>query len=630
MTSHVDGPASPAQSRSRFFGLMLGSLGVVFGDIGTSPIYALREALVHAADNGLDHEEVVGIVSLLLWALTLIVTVKYVLLVLRADNHGEGGTLSLLALAQEALGRRTTLLFILGVIGAALFYGDAVITPAISVLSAVEGLKLVAPSLGTMVLPLTVAILVLLFAIQSRGTESVSRWFGPITLVWFLALAGLGLMNLLPRLSVLEALNPVHAVSFVAGHGLVSLAVMGSVFLAVTGAEALYADMGHFGSGPIRVAWGSFVFPALALNYLGQGALVLERPDALDNPFFLMAPGWAVLPLVILATLATIIASQAVISGAYSLTQQAIQLGLLPRLEIRHTSESLRGQIYMPKVNWYLLAIVLLLVVLFGSSSALANAYGIAVTGTMVATSLLAYFVLWRSWKWPRLVSAAVIGPLLLLELVFLGANLTKVLEGGWMPLVLGVVVGALMVIWVRGTKLVFNKSRASSIGIFELVRMLERSKPLDTSGTAVFLTSDADIAPAALMHNLKHNHVLHERNLVLTVRVTNDPRVPEDERLSVESLGERFTRVSVRFGYMEEPNIPKAMAQMRKFGVKFDIMSTSFFLSRRSFRAVASAGMPLWQDRVYIALTKAATDATDYYRIPSGRVVELGQQFTV
>ena len=503
---------------SGFWKLVLGSIGVVYGDIGTSPLYALREALHGASADGLAEREVIGIVSLLLWTLILIVTLKYVVLILRADNNGEGGTLSLLALAQRAVGKRTTPLFVLGVAGAALFYGDAAITPAISVLSAVEGLKLVTPALDPYVLPITVAILVALFWVQGHGTARVSALFGPITLVWFVTIAVLGLLHAGDRPVIFTAFSPVAAVGFLVEHGFGSLAVMGSVFLAVTGAEALYADMGHFGRGPIRFAWTALVFPALALNYLGQGSLVLADPAAAENSFFLLAPSWGLLPLVLLATAATVIASQAVITGAYSLTHQAVQLGLLPRLETRHTSEALVGQIYMPRVNWTLLAAVLMLVFLFGSSGALASAYGIAVTGTMVVTSLLAFTVFRRAWGWSPLAALAVVTPMLALEIVFLGANLLKVLDGGYVPLLLGVVVGALMTTWVRGTAIVRRKAHNESVPLDSLVEMLKKSEPARVPGCAVFLTSDPDGAPSALLHNLKHNRVLHARNIIVTV----------------------------------------------------------------------------------------------------------------
>jgi KUP system potassium uptake protein len=621
----------PLDRRSpQFWKLVLGSVGVVYGDIGTSPLYALREGLGAAGRDGLDETEVIGIVSLLIWTLVVIVTLKYVVLILRADNRGEGGTLSLLALAQRAVGRRTTPLFILGVAGAALFYGDAAITPAISVLSAVEGLELVAPHLAAYVLPITVVIIVGLFWIQSGGTGRVSILFGPITVVWFLVLAGLGLLHAGDRPAIFAALNPAHAVGFLITHGFGGLAVMGAVFLAVTGAEALYADMGHFGRGPIRTAWLGLVFPALALNYLGQGSLVLARPETVSNPFFLMAPDWGLLPLVVLATCATVIASQAVISGAYSLTQQAVQLGLLPRLEIQHTSESQVGQVYMPRVNWMLLAAVLGLVFVFGSSSALASAYGIAVTGTMIVTSLLAFTVFRRAWGWPLPAVLAVILPLLAIEVIFLVANLEKFFEGGYVPLLLAGLVGLLMTTWVRGTRIAQLKARVGTLTLEQVIAMMKKSSPARAPGTAVFLTSDPDVAPSALLHNLKHNHVLHSRNVVVTVQVGTTPRVADRERLEVEQINESFWRIRVNFGYLEQPNVPRALALARREGLALEMMSTSYFLNRRSFRPSPDSSMPLWQDKLYIGMTKAATDASSFYRLPSNRVLELGQQLVV
>ncbi|WP_237153448.1 potassium transporter Kup [Oryzibacter oryziterrae] len=623
-TAHASHP------KAGFWTLALGSIGVVYGDIGTSPLYALRESLNHAAADGLTQEEVVGIVSLLLWSLTLIVTIKYVIFILRADNRGEGGTLSLLALAQEAVGRRTLALFLLGVAGAALFYGDAIITPAISVLSAVEGLELASPGFTNYVLPLTVVILIALFAIQNQGTGSVSAWFGPITLVWFLIMGALGVMHIGDDLSILAALNPIEAIRFVVIHGFGAFTVMGSVFLAVTGAEALYADMGHFGRKPIQFAWIVVVFPALALNYLGQGSMVMAHPETLENPFFLMAPSWGLLPLVGMATVATVIASQAVISGAFSLTQQAIQLGLLPRLEIRHTSEAQVGQIYMPKVNWLLLVGVLFLVFTFRSSSALGNAYGIAVTGTMVSTSLMAFIVFWRAWHWPLWKVSAVIAPLLVVEMVFLTSNMLKLFEGGYVPLFFAAMVGLMMWTWVRGSDLTLAKARAETIPLADLIGMLQRSSAVVSKGTAVFMTSDPEIAPSALMHNLKHNHVIHQNNVVVKVSYATAPHVAEADRITITPLDSSFTQVTVTFGYMDDANLPMALAHARKSGIKFDIMSTSFFLSRRSFKPAAQSAMPHWQNRLYIALTKQATDATSYYRLPSNRVVEIGQQFTI
>ncbi|MBP7003692.1 potassium transporter Kup [Amaricoccus sp.] len=632
MASDTPAPGGAAHQSAGFWKLTLGSIGVVYGDIGTSPLYALREALHGASRDGLLlAEEVIGIVSLLIWTLVMIVTVKYVLLILRADNRGEGGTLALLALVQGAVGRRTPLLFGLGIAGAALFYGDAAITPAISVLSAIEGLTLVQPAFEPFVIPITLAIIVALFWMQSGGTDRVSALFGPVTLVWLLTLAALGAGHAFDRPAIFHALNPYHCIRFFLEHGFGAFAVMGSVFLAVTGAEALYADMGHFGRGPIRFAWTTLVFPALTLNYLGQGSLVLARPEAAGNSFFLMAPAWGLLPLVLLATAATVIASQAVITGAYSLTQQAVQLGLLPRFEIRHTSESLVGQIYMPRVNWLLLAAVLALVLLFGSSASLASAYGIAVTGTMIVTSLLAYATFRRVWGWPATAAAAVVAPLLAVELVFFVANLLKFFSGGYLPLALALALGLAMATWVRGTAIVLGKARSASASLSSLIASLSRSKSITrVPGTAVFLTADPDIAPSSLLHNLKHNHVLHAHNLMVTVSVANTPRVPDAERLTIEYLSEDFTRITVEYGFMEEPNVPRALALARKQGVAFDIMTTSFFLSRRNFKASPDAGMPLWQDKLFIALSKSGVDATSFYRLPSNRVVELGQQMIV
>jgi KUP system potassium uptake protein len=609
----------------------MGSIGVVYGDIGTSPLYAFREAIVAATAGGeVTREAVFGVLSLIFWALVVIVTLKYVLLLLRADNNGEGGTLTLMALAQRALGRSTPLLFLLGTISGALFYGDAVITPALSVLSAVEGLKVTTPGFEPFVVPVTVVILIVLFAVQSRGTAKVAAFFGPVMLVWFVAIAVAGLYQIAAMPSILLALNPWQALSFLGSHGMIGLVTLGAVFLAVTGAEALYADLGHFGRHPIQFAWLAIVLPALVINYFGQGALVLTNPEAIKDPFFLLYPGWANLPMVLLATAATVIASQAVITGAYSLTRQAIQLGLLPRLEIRHTSETQVGQIFMPRVNAFLLAGVLLLVALFRSSSALASAYGIAVTGTMVVTAMMAFIVIWKNWKWSPLAAAALIAPFLLIDLTFLGANLLKVLEGGYMPLALGGLVMLVMYTWRRGSRLLFDKTRKQEMSLRGLVAMLEKKSPPHVPGTAVFLTSDPTSAPTALLHSLKHYKVLHEKNVILTVETADTPKVKPEERVQIEQISDTFSCVSLHFGYMETPNVPKALAIARKLGWQFDIMSTSFFLSRRSLKIAAKPGMPRWQDRLFIHLARGANDATDYFQIPTGRVVEIGTQVAV
>jgi KUP system potassium uptake protein len=625
-----EGEATP---QANLWKLTLGSIGVVYGDIGTSPLYALRESVLAAAgpDQLVSEPVVLGILSLIIWALFLVVTAKYVTVLLRADNHGEGGTLALMALANRATGGHTAPIILLGIVSGALFYGDAMITPALSVLSAVEGLKVVAPAFETYVVPLTVLILIGLFAVQSRGTARVATFFGPITLVWFAAIAAAGFWHVLSNLGVLRAFNPIYGGSFLVNHGMIGLATLGAVFLVVTGTEALYADLGHFGRGPIRFAWLTVALPALVLNYLGQGALVLADPKAVENPFFLLYPGWGQLPMVVLATAATVIASQAVITGAYSLTQQAIQLGLLPRLEIRHTSGALFGQIYMPRVNMLLLIGVLLLVLLFRSSSALASAYGIAVSGTMVVTTLMAFVVIWKVWKWSLLATATLIIPFLFIDSTFLTANLLKVFDGGWMPLALGAVVMTIMYTWRRGTALLYDKTRRHDMPIQSLLSSLEKRPPHRVTGTAVFLTGDSNSAPTALLHSLKHYKVLHEQNVILTVEISHKPTVPDSERVVIEPIGPTFLRVLVRYGFMQQPNLPRALALARKLGWQFDIMSTSFFLSRRTLKpASGSSEMPRWQEHLYIGLAKSANDATDYFQIPTGRVVEVGTQVAV
>jgi KUP system potassium uptake protein len=611
--------------------LTLGAVGVVYGDIGTSPLYALRESLRLAAADGVTRNEVLGVVSLLLWALILIVTLKYVLLLLRADNRGEGGILALLALVQHAIGRRTGVTFALGVAGAALFFGDAILTPAISVLSAVEGLELVTPVFGPYVLPIAVALLALLFLAQQWGTGAIAAWFGPITALWFAAMGAAGAVHIADDPGVLTAFNPLHGIGFLGQHGLVGIFVLGAVFLAVTGAEALYADLGHFGRRPIQLAWFAVVFPALALNYLGQGALVLAHPAALANPFFLMVPGWALLPLVLLAAAATLIASQAVITGAYSITRQAMQLGLLPRLEIVHTSAALSGQIYMPLVNWLLLAGVLALVLIFGTSSNLASAYGIAVSGTMLITTVLAFFYLREGRRWSLAVVLALVGPIALVEAAFVAATLLKFADGGYVPVLLAAALAVLMVTWVQGTAQLFQRARRMMVPLGTFIGSTAASARIAAvPGTAVFLTSDPDYTPPSLLHNLKHNKVLHEQVVILTVTNVDTPRVDEAERVTIERLDARFVRVGVRFGFMEDTNLGRALALCRRQGLKFDVMTTSFFLSRRKLLPEGRVGMPLWQDHIYITLAAIAADPSDFYRLPRDRVVELGSQMAV
>ncbi|HWX82931.1 MAG TPA: potassium transporter Kup [Xanthobacteraceae bacterium] len=614
-----------------FLTLTLGSIGVVFGDIGTSPLYAFREAVVAASPAGtISRDAVLGVLSLILWALMIVVTCKYVLILLRADNNGEGGTLSLTALASRAFGRRTAPIYILGVVGASMFLGDSVITPAISVLSAVEGLKLATPAFEHVVLGLTVAILVALFAMQSRGTAKVAAFFGPVMVVWFVAIAIAGLVNIRDDPHVLLAVNPFHGVRFLAEHGHIGLVTLGLVFLAVTGGEALYADLGHFGRKPIRAAWFALVLPALLLNYFGQGALVLADVSAIENPFYRMMPEALLLPMIALATAATVIASQAVITGAYSLVAQAIQLGLLPRLAIRHTSAEHHGQIYIPRVTAALLAGVLLLVGLFRTSSALASAYGIAVTTTMMIDGILGLLVVWKLWNWKLWQAAALVAPLVFVDTVFFSANLLKIFDGAWAPIAFGASMVLVILTWRRGTGILAQKTRRTEVPLETLVRTLTKKPPHMVPGTAVFLTSDPDFAPTALLHNLKHNKVLHEHNVILTIVTADTPRVPDAERVQMNQVSTYFTKVALKFGYMESPNVPKALAIARKLGWHFDIMSTSFFLSRRSLKPSAHSGMPRWQDRLFIVLAKSASDATDFFQIPTGRVVEVGTQVTV
>jgi KUP system potassium uptake protein len=650
------GERHSAHGSQKLLALMVGSIGVVYGDIGTSPLYAFKASIHHVATDGsaATRGEVMGVISLIFWALMIVVTLKYVVFVLSMDNKGEGGTLSLMALAQKALGKRTPWLFLIGVFGAALFYGDAIITPAISVLSAVEGMKEIAilkpylqvvdpatgevlktatgaPVQSPIVLGIAIGILVGLFLIQSRGTGRLGRYFGPITIVWFLMMGGLGLWHLLTDdWTILYALWPSYAVSFVVEHHLVSFAVLGSVFLAVTGAEALYADMGHFGRKPIRYAWALLVLPCLTLCYLGQGALVLKDPGAAENPFFSLAPdGGGRIALVMLATVATIIASQAVISGAFSLTQQAIQLGLLPRMEIKRTNETQYGQIYMPQVNWILMVGVLMLTVMFQSSTALAAAYGISITGEMMMSTCMMFIVIWRLWNKPLWMAIAVAAPFLLVELVFFSSNALKILSGGFVPILLAIALVIVIWTWVRGTRILSDLTRRDE-SLAKLFETLSHHPPHRVRGTAIFLTADPDIAPAALMHNLKHNQVLHEKIIILTVKTLQTPHVAEAERLTVEDYMPDVKRVTLTFGFMETPNVVKALTGARKSGLKFDIMKTSFFLSRRTVIPSESSGMPLWQDHLFIFLARNATNATDFFHIPSGRAVELGNQVMV
>ncbi|AJD40281.1 potassium transporter protein Kup 1 [Rhizobium gallicum bv. gallicum R602sp] len=617
----------------KLFYLTLGSVGVVYGDIGTSPLYAFREALKPIAHDGITRFEIISLISLMLWALTIIVTLKYVLLLLRADNEGEGGTLSLLALLMKTANGHTALLLTLGMAGAALFLGDAMITPALSVLSAVEGVKLMAPSLSAYIVPISAAILVVLFVFQSHGTGVMARFFGPITALWFIVMAIAGISHISDDYGILAAFNPYYAVSFLLHEGFFGIIVLGAVFLTVTGAEALYADLGHFGRRPIQWAWFALVFPSLALNYLGQGALVLGNPQAMSEPFYLMFPKWALPFAVILATAATIIASQAVITGAFSLVRQGINLGFLPRMEILFTSETNTGQIFLPTVNTVLFLGVMFLVITFQTSEALATAYGISVTGAMVVTTIMTFEFVRTRWNWSASIATIVLLPLLVLELIFLGANLLKIHDGGYIPILIATAFIVVMWTWRRGTALLMEKTRHTDIPLPSFVSSIERKSdhsPAHVPGTAIFLTSDPESAPAALLHNLKHNHVLHDRNVILTIRTVNKPRVANSERYKVEQVSERFSRVELLFGFMETQNVSQALAALRKTGLKFDIMTTSFYLGRRKLVPDAKSGMPYWQDRLYIALANAAANPSDYFRLPANRVVELGSHVII
>jgi KUP system potassium uptake protein len=622
--------AEPA-AQHNLFALVIGSIGVVYGDIGTSPLYAFREAVVAAQDGGpVSQNTVLGVLSLILWSLIIVVTLKYVLILLRADNNGEGGTLSLTALARRALGRQTTFVLLLGTIGASMFLGDSVITPAISVLSAVEGLKLATSAAEHYVIVITLVILFILFSVQRRGTASMAALFGPVMTVWFAAIAIAGAVHISDNPQVLSAIDPRYGLAFLAEHGHIGLVTLGLVFLAVTGGEALYADLGHFGRQPIQLAWLFFVLPSLLINYFGQGARLLADPTAIENPFYRLVPASLLYPMVVLATAATVIASQAVITGAYSLVRQAIQLGFLPRLAIIHTSDAYSGQIYIPRVNTALLVGVLLLVGLFRTSSALASAYGIAVATTMVVDGALGFLVIWKVWRWRWWQAGLLIGPLVIVDATYFSANLLKIFEGAWLPLMFGIGMVLLIVTWRRGTDIVTHKTRRSEVNLESLVRNLEKKPPHIVPGTAVFLTSDPHYAPTALLHNLKHNKILHEHNVILTIITADTPRVADEDRVVINPLSEHFNRVALKFGYVEIPNVPKALALARKKGWTFDIMSTSFFLSRRSLRASARSSMPRWQDRLFLRLARSANDATDFFQIPTGRVVEVGTQVAV
>jgi len=623
----------PAKSSTA--ALTLAALGIVFGDIGTSPLYAVKETFSPVHGIPLDAANILGGLSTMFWALMIVVSLKYVVLIMRADNRGEGGIMALIALAaysvREHVHWRLPLMLV-GIFGAALFYGDAVLTPAISVLSAVEGLEIATRTFKPYVVPIAVGVLLALFAIQSRGTARVGRLFGPITMLWFIAIGIAGIHGIARAPAVLAALNPLHALSFLTSHGFASFVVLGSVVLAVTGAEALYADMGHFGKKAVRIGWFSLVAPALVLNYFGQGALLIGRPEAVENPFYLLLPGWALYPMVALATAATVIASQAVISGAYSITRQAVQLGFLPRINVVHTSAREIGQIYIPAVNWLLCAVVVAAVVGFGSSSRLAGAYGVAVTATMLVDTLLAFFVVYYRWRYPLWIAVGATLFFLTVDLAFFSATLLKIADGGWFPLGIGAVVFAVMSTWRRGREHLFARLRASSVPLEAFLKSLFVDPPHRIPGTAVFMTATPEVTPNALLHNLNHNKVLHERVVFLTVEIRDEPWVAQKERTVCQKLPDGVWRVRVSYGFLDEPDVTRALKLCAGAGLDIDMMETSFFLSREKIVPVAGgiASMATWRDLMFAAMARNAASITDFFNIPSNRVIELGTRVEI
>jgi KUP system potassium uptake protein len=626
--------ASPHATASKTVSLplLLGVLGVVYGDIGTSPLYALRAALLHFSADGIERWEILGILSLIIWALILTVTVKYVTFILKADNKGEGGILALMALAQRVAGsdRSRQIVMLLGITGACLFFGDGVITPAISVLSAMEGLKVISPAFEPLIIPGSVVILVALFLVQYRGTHSIGRIFGPVMALWFGTLGLLGLIEVIREPEVLSAISPHHAITFCAHYKLAAFIAFGSVVLSVTGAEALYADMGHFGRRPIQLAWTFYVLPALALNYMGQGALLLSDAKALENPFFLLAPDILRLPLVVLATVATVIASQSMISGAFSIARQCVQLGFLPRLVVHHTSDTEEGQIYLPQINFALLAGVLILVLSFHTSDNLAAAYGIAVTGTFVCTSALAILVFRRQFRWPAALVALVFVPLLVIDAAFFASNVLKIPEGGYVPLVLGAALFILMHTWKRGRDLLFSRFRQDSLPLKSFLARLPQSRTIRVPGIAIFMTSQADYVPGALLHNLKHNKVLHERVIFVTVLNEDVPQVGPDRRREVTELAPGIHRVILRYGFQESPHIPRELEGLKQDGVPYEAMQASYFLGRETLVAAVVPKMSHWRQWLFTLMSRNAVPATEFFRIPSDRVVELGVRVAI
>ncbi|MBA2934962.1 potassium transporter Kup [Sphingomonas sp. CGMCC 1.13654] len=622
--------SSSEHGSGKMLPLALGAIGVVFGDIGTSPLYSLKESFAGPHPLAIDRPHIFGVLSLIFWTMTLVVTIKYVLVTMRADNDGEGGSLALLALiVRSGKIKWTKGIVLLGVLATALFYGDAIITPAISVLSAVEGLEIVGPSFAQWVVPISIVILIGLFLIQSYGTAKVGIIFGPVMLFYFLIIGIMGLSGILRDPSILAAINPWWALNFFLLDPKLAFLALGSVVLAVTGAEALYADMGHFGRKSISVAWLYVAFPCLLLNYLGQSALLLDDPKAIDNPFFRLAPDWAQLPLIGLATIATVIASQAVISGAYSVTQQAVQLGFLPRLRITHTSASAAGQIYVPLVNWLLLIFVLMLVLTFKSSGNLASAYGIAVTGTMVITSLMVGILVFTIWKWNKWAAGLLVGAFLIVDGAYFASNVTKIPDGGWFPLLVGACAFTVLTTWATGRRLLRERLFESAMPLELFIKTASKSVRR-VPGTAVFLSASPEGAPPALLHNLKHNKVLHERIVILTVKVMGRPHVDDADRMEFTELGPDFYRIVLKYGFMQEVDVPAAMAMARECGPPFKLMETSFFLGRQTLVASDKPGMAVWREKLFAWMMRNAESAMEFFKLPSNRVVELGSQLEI
>jgi KUP system potassium uptake protein len=619
-------------SKSSLAALTLAAIGVVYGDIGTSVLYAVKEVF-GSGHVPFTHANVYGVLSIFFWTLTVIVSIKYVVLVLRADNNGEGGLIAMLALASQAVKDKPQLrkvLLVVGIFGTSLFYGDGVITPAISVLSAVEGMEVVSPAFKDWVIPITLAVLLALFMVQKNGTAGIGRFFGPITLVWFVVLAILGISQIVHHPEILQALSPHHALGFMWANPGTTFIILGAVVLCVTGAEALYADLGHFGKKPIRLAWFSVVMPALTLNYFGQGALLLARPEAVKNPFYMMAPDWALVPLVVLATAATVIASQALITGAFSVTKQAIQLGYLPRLDIQHTSVRDTGQIYIPAVNWGLFAAIVLAVVLFRSSSNLAAAYGIAVTLDMLITTILTFFVIRYGWGYPLALCVAATGWFFVVDLAFFASNMLKLLQGGWFPLLIGAVIFTLMLTWKRGRELLADKLRSDAIDLRSFLEAVFVSPPTRVEGTAVFMTSEPGSVPNAMLHNLKHNKVLHDHNLFVTVRSHEVPWIGMDKRIEIEPLGHHCWQVILHYGFKNDYDIPKALQRIRGRGCELDPMTTSYFLSRDVVVPSIGGGMAPWREKLFAQMHHNASGAAEFLNLPSNAVVELGSKIEI